>query len=112
MVEAEASVTIARPAEEVFDFVSDLENDALWAKNWHSKRKSEGRGLGAVYDRWYHFPFGQKEEAVVTVTGFDRPARFAFESKTQKSVARVEFLFEPVSCGVSVTKREVLDFGG
>lgn len=112
MVRFEATVEISRPAEQVFDFVSDLENDARWVKNWHSKRTSQARELGATYARWYHWPLGKPVEAAVTVTAWERPRRFAFESVTADGKAVIEFRFEPTAGGVRVTKIDQMHHGG
>jgi uncharacterized protein YndB with AHSA1/START domain len=112
MGRATATVEIARSAEQVFDFLSDLENDAKWAKNWHSKRIGEAREAGASYQRWYHNPFGKPMEATVTVTGYQRPLRFDFESRNSSGRTLVSFVLEPIAGGVRVTKHEDMQHGG
>lgn len=112
MVHALTSFDISSSAEEAFDFLSDLENDEKWVANWTSRRTSEGRGLGATYARSYKFPLGRTVESVVVVTAYDRPRRFAFESRISSGTAFIEYRLEPSGAGVRVTKEESLRHGG
>jgi uncharacterized protein YndB with AHSA1/START domain len=112
MGRASASVEIACSPERAFDFLSDLENDARWVKNWHSQRVSEARGEGAMYRRWYKNPFGKDVETTVAVTRFVRPTQLWFESRSASGAVFVEFLLEPTAGGVRVTKTEDMRYRG
>jgi len=70
----ENTVHIARPAKEVFEFVSDLRNERRWNPGLEAVEKlSEGAiGAGTRYRaKWKGFP-----EFVVECTGYDPPRTY------------------------------------
>ena len=66
------SVVIERPLEEVFAFVADRENDALWAPVVTQTRKtSEGPlGVGTTYEQSGRF-LGRNLEMIFEVTEYE-----------------------------------------
>jgi uncharacterized membrane protein len=68
----EMTVEIDRPLEEVFAFLSDLENDPRWRREWvEAKRASEGPiGVGTTSSLFAKV-LGRRTEAVYEVTEYD-----------------------------------------
>jgi uncharacterized protein YndB with AHSA1/START domain len=85
MITATSTVTIERPAEEVFDFLADGANDPRWREGVIDIAKAEGtgpgggEGVGTVYKQTMRGPGGRKIAGDYRVVVFDRPRRFAFE---------------------------------
>jgi ligand-binding SRPBCC domain-containing protein len=68
----EMTVEIDRPPDEVFAFVSDLENDPRWRREWvDAKRTSVGPiGVGTTSSLFARF-LGRRTEAVYEITEYD-----------------------------------------
>ena len=68
----EMTVEIKRPPEEVFAFLSDLENDPRWRREWvDAKRTSKGPiGVGTTTSLFAKV-LGRRTEAVYAVTAYD-----------------------------------------
>jgi len=81
-MEFEETVTIQRPVEEVFAFMSDAENDAKWRTNVKEMRKvTEGeKGVGTEYRQVVRGPMGKGLDADLRYTEFKPNERVAFET--------------------------------
>ncbi|MGI5288943.1 SRPBCC family protein [Nonomuraea polychroma] len=97
MVVLENSVDIARPPEQVFDYLSDLRNK----KEWNPKMRSvllltgEPIGRGTKYRaRWAGSP-----DNVVEYTAFDRPHEWASVADSKMMVVRFSARVTPVATG-------------
>jgi uncharacterized membrane protein len=102
-VTVEESVVVARPPEEVFDLVADLERGPEWQSSLESvdvARGTEVRSFG-----------GRQREATFEVTEQDRPNRFGIESRSGSIQARALFKFTPVGGGTRVDFRLDLELG-
>jgi uncharacterized protein YndB with AHSA1/START domain len=80
MPRAEAQVTIARPAADVFDFLADGANNLSWRPGVLDIQHVSGEGLGAVWRQGVRGPGGSRIAADYQITEFDRPVRFAFRA--------------------------------
>ncbi|MDH3189500.1 MAG: SRPBCC family protein [Acidimicrobiia bacterium] len=74
MIKTESSTHIARPPQEVFDFVSDLSNRPQWDKEvvsaeWTSENPIR---VGSTYEVVTGF-LGRKIQIAVEITGWDPP---------------------------------------
>lgn len=90
-MQARSSVLIARPAEEIFAFITDPANDRTWRSHLVSSR---GR-VGAPGDRvtqTYSYE-GHSKTVEITVSEFDPPHRLTF------------LLTEPARARMSLTCR-------
>lgn len=99
----EESVVVARPPEEVYDAVADLERGPEWQASLESvdvARGTEVRSFG-----------GLKREATFHVTEQDRPSRFGIESRAGSIEARALFTLAPVGEGTRVDFRLDLELG-
>jgi uncharacterized membrane protein len=71
-ISVSASVDIARPAAEVFDYVANFENNPAWQKGMESARYTSPapHGLGATYDQVASF-LGREIITSFEVTALD-----------------------------------------
>jgi len=74
MFKYEKSVFINRPQQEVFDFVTNLSNDAQWQNSIESvKRLSDGPiGVGSTW-RYVTSLLGRKNEVDIQMTSYEPP---------------------------------------
>jgi uncharacterized protein YndB with AHSA1/START domain len=82
-MEFEETVTIQRPVQEVFAYMSNAEHDAEWRTNVKEiKRLSEGdeSGVGTVYHQVVKGPFGRGLDADLRYTAYEPNRRLAFET--------------------------------
>lgn len=76
---AERTITVDRPITDVFAFLADGTNDALWRPDVISIRHVGGSGLGAQYAQTMKGPLGRPIAGDFRVTRFDEPTRIDFE---------------------------------
>jgi len=71
------NVETSRPAREVFDFVSDVENNPRWQRGMRSCvwTSPAPHGVGATYDQTAHF-LGKDVVSQFVVTDHEPPHRF------------------------------------
>ena len=81
MIEIDHTVTIARPLEEVWDFVSYPANNPQWQSGVElSDQSPSGPVKVGTRDRIVRRIMGQKIELVFETTVFEPNAQFAFKS--------------------------------
>jgi uncharacterized membrane protein len=87
LIKTESSTHIARPPQEVFDFVSDLSNRPQWDREVIStKWTSEGpTRAGSTYEVETGF-LGRKIQIAVEITGWDPPTSWGVRV-TQRAVS-------------------------
>ncbi len=79
-MKAMASISINRPVDEVFDFVTDVDNMSRWITGVSGARlMSQAMGSGARYIIDYVAGW-RNSEVEIEVTDFDRPKLFAGKS--------------------------------
>ena len=79
-IDFEHSVEIARPAEEVFAFVSDFENNPRWQQGMKTCRwTSDAHGVGGTYVQEASF-LGRKIETAFVITEHVPGERVSIES--------------------------------
>jgi carbon monoxide dehydrogenase subunit G len=100
----ESAVMIARPVEEVFAFLTDLERSAKVDPTVESVEKtSEGPiGVGTTFRLRQH-ALGRSSDATVAFTGLERNRRVDFESRVGPLRPRMSMTFEEVEGGTRVT---------
>jgi uncharacterized protein YndB with AHSA1/START domain len=79
MAHAEATITIDRPVEEIFDFLADGTNNKQWRHGVLEVSKTSGDGVGAVYRQTLRGPQGSTIDGDYRITTYQRPTRLAFE---------------------------------
>src|SRR5262249_61958587 len=105
MAELENTVTIGRPAGEVFACLADAENLPRWNYAIEQTRKiSPGPvGAGTVYRQTRTLPRRSQEEFQVVV--FQPPGQLTLDGTFGPFKARTSYLLEPVTGGTRLTNR-------
>ncbi len=110
MIIAAWQIRIARPPEQVFDFVADLRNEPQFNPDASNiVQESPGQiGLGTVYTE----DFKRIGSFRTTIDRFDRPGALGFDARNPKADANVQFTFRAVGegetevgCTVSLTMK-------
>ena len=113
MKRIEVSVVINRPIEEVFAYVTNLENDTQWQSSvLESGLVGEGPlGVGTKTREVRKF-MGRRLESVAEVTAYEPNAKIAFKSTSGPVQYEASYTFEPVDAGTKVTIVGEADTGG
>lgn len=113
MIAFEKTVRIRRPQQEVFDFVSDPANDALYRNGARfSEWSSQGPvGVGSTMRTVDRF-MGQEVETTSEITIWDPPEKYAFETVGGSFPARFTLEFEPIEGGTKLNLRGEIAFKG
>jgi uncharacterized protein YndB with AHSA1/START domain len=104
MARAKMSVVVNRPIEEVFQFISDLENDPKWHPRCiESQKISDGpSGIGARYREVYRFM--GKSEIVMEITEFVANRKIAFKGTPSGPMEPRDVIeCEPLNGGTKIT---------
>jgi carbon monoxide dehydrogenase subunit G len=106
MVSAESSIVIARPAAEVFEFVSDLRNDPRWHTDILEAQLTGGGsiGPGSVFAIKFK-PFMGHSEGTVTVSEYSPPQRTVLQGKMGKMAPTITLTVKPEGAGARFTRR-------
>jgi uncharacterized membrane protein len=102
----ELSIVINRPAEAVFEYLANLENDLQWRREWVETRKlSDGSpGVGATF-RLTGEMFGRRIPTVYEVTEYEPCRTAAWKAVSGPFPLAFRRTFEPVEGGTRVTIR-------
>jgi hypothetical protein len=97
------TVTIARPADEVFAFLADFGNIPAWnyAIEQTTKASPGPAGVGATYRQTRTLPRRREESFEVTV--FIPPSRLAIKGQIGPFNASSSYLLEPTAGGTRLT---------
>jgi uncharacterized membrane protein len=99
----EASIHIARPAEAVFDYVTDLRREPDWNSQLRDVRKLTAGPIGA---QTYRVRFGRGVgEATITNVAFDRPRAWTAISTSRWLNVRSDGAVHPQADGSRLTMR-------
>jgi uncharacterized protein YndB with AHSA1/START domain len=80
MPHAEHSVTISRPAHDVFDYLAEGSHNREWRSGvLEIARTSEASGEGATYRQVLAGPGGRRIDGDYRITVFDPPRRLEFQ---------------------------------
>ena len=100
MIHVETSVTIDRPAEEVFSVLSDLERQPDWVSSIQESEITSGGPVreGTTF-RQVVKALGRRMETEATVTEYDPPRAFAFEGGAGPMRMTFRFTVSPEGTG-------------
>lgn len=113
MKRVERSATIAAPPEELFAFVSDIENVAEWQTGVERVERLTPGGVGpGARARVVRTVMGQRIEAPLTVTEYDPPRRLAIESSVSGVRARGVLDLEPTDGGRATSLAFAMEIRG
>jgi uncharacterized membrane protein len=76
--EAEHSITVDRPIDEVFAFLADAENDPRWRSAVLDIERVGGEGVGARYRQGVRGPMGRRVPADIEITEYTPPSTIGF----------------------------------
>jgi uncharacterized membrane protein len=113
MVTHEKIITINRPIEEVFAYVSDVKNGPDWQPALvEIRRITEGPlGVGTQYSGARKF-MGRKVESVIQYTTYEPNKKVVFKSISGSSPIVQTVLFEPSAGGTRITSRLEMETSG
>jgi uncharacterized protein YndB with AHSA1/START domain len=106
------TVVIGRPIEDVFGFLSDLENVPKWNYAIVETRKvSEGPiGVGAVYHQVRSVP--SRSEERLEITTYDPPRQLEIRGQLGPFASRLFYALDTIPEGTRVTNTVELELGG
>jgi carbon monoxide dehydrogenase subunit G len=112
MFQVQVTIVINRPLEEVFGFLSDLENNLKWRPGMiEANKKSTGPiGVGTTYRMINNF-FGRRIEGEAVVTEYEPHRKYATTNKSGLQI-KTQRTFEPVDGGTMVTFSVWTELGG
>jgi carbon monoxide dehydrogenase subunit G len=98
------SVTVNRPVEEVWDFISDFGNATRWSQGvLEARQTSDGPlGVGSTLQTVVR-AFGRRRTADYLVTEYEPRHTFAFEVTSGPMTSRARYSVEPVGAGTRLT---------
>ncbi len=103
------TVTIGRPADEVFAFLADLRNIMEW--NYAIARTVQtspgSAGVGASYRQTHTIPCRSEESLQITV--FEPPSRLTVQGQIGPFQAATSYLLEPAAGGTWLTNEVELE---
>jgi uncharacterized membrane protein len=103
MVKAENSITINKPVEDVFAYVNNLENSAVWQGGVESvKFQDASPGVGEQYIEVRKF-LGRDMESTIEVTALELNKKYAAKTITGPVPFEVTVTFEPIEGGTRMT---------
>jgi len=113
MIRIEGSITIKRPTEEVFAYVSDLRHSREWQKGLSEVRKTtEGRlGVGTRFTFVRKF-LGRRLEGSNEFIEYKPNALVAFRFAAGPIPGEAAYLFESAPEGCKLTSRIAMRTGG
>jgi len=112
MIIVQVNIVINRPLEEVFSFLSNLENNMKWRSGMIKAEKiSEGPiGVGTTYRVINNF-FGRRAEGEAVVTEYELNRKYATANKSGLPI-KTQRTFESVEGGTRVTFSVETELGG
>jgi carbon monoxide dehydrogenase subunit G len=112
MPSAERTVTIDRPVDEVFTFVSDGRNAKLWRPGVLDVDLVSGSGLGARYSQGVRGPGGRRIAADYEITEFEPNSKIAIRATAGPIRPTGSFTFEGMGPGTILTFKLDAELGG
>ena len=103
MPAAERTVTINRPASEIFDYVSDGTNAREWRPGVLDIAKVSGEGVGATYKQGVAGPMGRRIAADYQITAFEPNSLLEFKAIAGPVRPRGGYRLEEMDGKTSVT---------
>ena len=113
MIQFEKSILINRPKQEVFDFMSNFENDTQWQSSLVSAKRTSDRPIGVSSTwRFANKFLGREAEFDIEMTSYNPSHQFS--SKTISGPVPVETTnkFETQDGGTLITTSVQVEIGG
>jgi uncharacterized protein YndB with AHSA1/START domain len=103
MPEASGTIEIRRPVDEVFEFLSEGENDRRWRDGVLDIRRKSGHGRGAIYEQGVKGPFGRRVPADYEITSYEPDRRIGFRAIAGPVRPEGSYELTPADGGTRVT---------
>jgi len=103
MPSASHSVTINRPAADVFAFLADGENERRWRSRVLDLQRLSGQGVGTVYRQGIRGPGGRRIAADYRITAYEPNSLLAFETIAGPVRPTGEFRLQEASGATTLT---------
>jgi len=103
MPSAQYSVTVKRPASDVFAYIADGTNSQQWRPGVVDVAHVSGEGLGAVYRQGVKGPGGRRIAADYEITAYEPNRHLAFRAIAGPVRPTGEYRFEETADGTAVT---------
>jgi uncharacterized protein YndB with AHSA1/START domain len=109
MAGADHEVRIARPMEEVFDFLADGSNNPSWQpRTTEATQLGDALGVGTSFRQSVRHPFGFSVSSNYRLTVFDRPTRLSLVSTSGGPIHPEEsFVLEDTGNGQTLLRAHV-----
>ena len=113
MIRLEHSITINRPVEEVWKFMSNLENATKWDRGvLEAKQISDGpSGVGAIIRTRRQF-MGRQQIRQLQITEWEPNRRVGLAGTNEQMTAQIRYTFEPVGDRTILTGSGEVDIRG
>ena len=103
MPSAERTISIRRPADQVFRFLADGRTATQWRSGVIDVSKVSGDGVGSVYRQVVRGPGGRAVEADYEITALEQDRRIAFKTIAGPVRPQGEFALEPMGDATILT---------
>jgi len=100
---AERTISIRRPADQVFRFLADGRTATQWRSGVIDVSKVSGDGVGSVYRQVVRGPGGRAVEADYEITALEQDRRIAFKTIAGPVRPQGEFALEPMGDATILT---------
>jgi uncharacterized protein YndB with AHSA1/START domain len=112
MPNAQRTIVIDRPPDQVFAFFADPKNDQKWRPQVKEIAAEGEPRVGSKIHQVVDGPGGRGIPADIEVTGFEPPTRYAFKVVAGPARPVGEFRFTPSGSGTSVSFSLSAELGG
>jgi uncharacterized membrane protein len=100
---AERTISIRRPADQVFRFLADGRTATQWRSGVIDVSKVSGDGVGSVYRQVVRGPGGRAVDADYEITALEQDRRIAFKTIAGPVRPQGEFALEPMGDATILT---------
>jgi carbon monoxide dehydrogenase subunit G len=112
MITIERVITVDKPIEAVFSYLSDFENTNEWDPGTVRTTRTAGDGgVGTTYHNTSSFA-GRETELEYTVEDFQAHKRFRLRGENKSLISYDTMTFRAIGAGTEVTYRAEFDFQG
>jgi len=112
MPNAQRTIVIHRPADEVFAFFTNPANDRSWRPHVKEIDAAGPPQVGSRIHQVVEGPGGRSIAADIEITSYESPTRYAFQVVAGPARPRGEFRFVPTGSGTEVHFALSAELGG
>ena len=106
------AITINKPVDEVFTFVSDMLNGPAWLGTTKSEKVTDGPiGVGTRYDQQMEI-MGKNETLKFEYLEYEPPTYFSYKYTSSFFTSEDEYELEAVDSGTRLVYKAQMEFSG